>query len=97
MLGSIIAEGAGVEPDQDVFARVIRKADILPILVRQGKGRRCAADFGNSHDVLFICRNGIVDTSSLAFAISRTSRISRTRSVAAGLLGDGEPLTCAGP
>ena len=44
LLGSIVAEGAGVEPEQNVLARVIREADILPVLIGQGKGRRRAAD-----------------------------------------------------
>ena len=46
LLGSIVAEGARIEPDQDVLARVVREADVLPILVGQGKGRRDAADVG---------------------------------------------------
>jgi hypothetical protein len=45
LLGSIIPEGAGIKPDQDVFARVIREANVLPILIGKGKGRRDAADF----------------------------------------------------
>ena len=44
LLGSIVPEGAGIEPEQDVLARVIREADILPVLIGQGKGRRRAAD-----------------------------------------------------
>lgn len=46
LFSSIIAEGAGVEPEQDVLARVIREADVLPVLIGQGKGRRRAADRG---------------------------------------------------
>ena len=46
LFSSVIAEGAGVEPEQDVLARVIREADVLPVLIGQGKGRRRAADRG---------------------------------------------------
>lgn len=44
LLGSIVAKGAGIEPDQDVLARVIREADVLPVLIGQGEGRRHTAD-----------------------------------------------------
>ncbi len=42
--GSATAEGAREEPDQHVPSRIVREADMVPILIGQGKGDCCASD-----------------------------------------------------
>jgi len=44
LLSSIVTVGAWVEPYQDILARMVREADVLPILVGQAKCRRHATD-----------------------------------------------------
>lgn len=44
-LRSPAAKGARKEPDQNISSRVIRKADILAVLIRQGEIRRNTSHF----------------------------------------------------
>jgi len=52
-LGSAAAEGAREEPDQHVPSRIVREADMFPILIGQGKDGWCASDSRVGHRSLF--------------------------------------------